>query len=385
MAFIIQLAMIIAATKIAGHVSVRLGQPAVLGELIIGILIGPALLGLVPDSEMMHIFSEIGVLMLMFIAGLETDLEGLRDSARASSAVALGDVVFPLGLGCLTGLLLGMDMSHAVFLGLTLSATSVSISVQTLKELGKLQTRESVTLLGAAVLDDVLVIVLLAFAMSFFGDAQAPIWWIIAEKFLFFASAILAAWKGVPWLIQLCGRLRVSEPVIAAALAIAFLFSWYADLLGVAGIIGAFIAGAAIARTSFKELIEHKIEPVAYSIFVPVFFVSIGLKVTFSGIEHHLGFLIIITVIAILTKLVGSGLGAWLSGFSLLSSSRIGSGMISRGEVALILVSIGIDAHLLDQQYFTPLIIIVILSTLVTPPVLKFLFDKKEAPARANK
>jgi monovalent cation:proton antiporter-2 (CPA2) family protein len=382
MEFIIQLVLIIAATKIAGHVSVRLGQPSVLGELIVGILIGPALLGWVPDSELIHVFSEIGVLILMFIAGLETDLEGLRNSARSSSAVALGGVILPLGFGYLTGMFLGMDTSHAVFLGLILSATSVSISVQTLKELGKLQSKESMTLLGAAVLDDVLVIVLLAFSMSLFGDSNTSIWWVIGEKVFFFATTVLVAWKGVPWIVRLCGRLKVAEPVISLALVLCFIFAWYAELLGVAGIIGSFIAGTAFAQTSFKETIERKIEPVAYSLFVPAFFVSIGLKVTFNGIYDQLWFILGVTLIAVLTKFIGSGAGAWLTGFSPLSSCRIGSGMISRGEVALILASIGIEAHLLAQKYFTPLILVVILTTLITPPLLKFLFEKKEALAR---
>jgi Kef-type K+ transport system membrane component KefB len=253
----------------------------------------------------------------------------------------------------------------------------VSISVQTLKELGKLQTKESMTLLGAAVLDDVIVIILLAFAMSFFGNTDTNILLVIGEKGLFFASILLVAWKGVPLIMRLCGRLKVTEPTISIAIVLCLVFSWYAELLGVAGIIGAFIAGTAIGQTNFRETVERKIEPVAYSIFVPVFFASIGLKVTFSGILDQIWFIIGITVLAILTKFVGSGLGAWMTGFSLLPSMRIGSGMISRGEVALILASIGIKAHVLQQKYFTPLIIIVILTTLITPPLLKILFGRE--------
>lgn len=384
MTIIIQLAVIILATKLAGHLSARLGQPAVLGELIVGIVIGPAILGWIPDSDIIHTFSEIGVLLLMFIAGLETDLEGLKNSARSSSAVAVGGVILPLGFGYLAGELMGMDTNHAVFLGLILSATSVSISVQTLKELGKLQTKESTTLLGAAVLDDVLVIVLLAFAMSLFGDSTQFIWWVVGEKIIFFVTALVVAWKGIPWLIRLCQRLKVAEPLISGAVVLLLAYAWYAELLGVAGIIGAFIVGVAMAQTSLKKTIEHKIEPIAYSIFVPVFFVSIGLKVSFAGILDQLWFIIGVTLIAILTKFIGSGFGAWLTGFSRLSSLRIGSGMISRGEVALILASIGIEAHVLEQQYFTPLIIVVILTTLVTPPLLKFMFEKKDAQAHAN-
>ncbi|GAY76123.1 spore germination protein gerN, Na+/H+ antiporter [Sporolactobacillus inulinus] len=183
MHFILELAIILIATKLAGHVSVLLKQPAVLGELVVGIVIGPALLGWIPNSDTIHLLSEVGVILLMFIAGLETDLDGLRQNARPSSAAAIGGIIFPLGFGYLAGLILGMDLAHAVFLGLILSATSVSITVQSLKEMGKLQTRESTTILGAAVLDDILVIILLAFAMSFFGESDQSTLLVIGEKY----------------------------------------------------------------------------------------------------------------------------------------------------------------------------------------------------------
>ncbi|MCO7175485.1 cation:proton antiporter [Sporolactobacillus kofuensis] len=378
MGFLIHLAIIVVATKGAGHLSVRMGQPAVLGELLVGIIIGPAVFGWVPDSEMIHVFSELGVLLLMFIAGLESDLEGLKNSVHSSIAVAVGGVLLPLGFGTLSGIFFGMDTAHAVFLGLILSATSVSISVQTLKEIGKLQTKESTTLLGAAVLDDVLVIVLLAFAMSMFGDGNTNVWWVIGEKILFFTTALLIAWKGIPFLIRLSGRLKVSEPVISMAVVLCLAFAWYAEKLGVAGIIGSFIAGVAIAQTDFKRKVEQKIEPLAYSLFVPVFFASVGLKVSFTGLLDQLWFIIGITLLAIATKFVGSGTGAWLTGFSLNASMSIGSGMISRGEVALILASLGIQSHLLQESYYTPLIIVVILTTLVTPPLLKVLFERED-------
>jgi monovalent cation:proton antiporter-2 (CPA2) family protein len=374
MQFYFELVIILLSTKLAGDLSARLGQPAVLGKLIIGIIIGPALLGWVESSELMDELSEIGVLLLMFIAGLETDLAELRKNLKSSVAVAVGGIIAPFVGGYLVGKLLGLADSHSVFLGLLLCATSVSISVQTLRDLGKLNTRESTTILGAAVVDDVLVVILLAFVMSFIGAGDINLGLVIGKKLIFFLTIILIGWKIVPLLMRFLSPLKVSESVISAGLILCFSFAFYGELLGIAGIIGAFAAGIAISQTKYKAEVEHKLEPIAYGIFVPVFFVSVGMSVSFEGILDNLWFILILTVVAIVTKLIGSGLGARLTGFDLRSSSAIGAGMVSRGEVALIIATIGLEANLLAKEYFTSIVIVVILTTLVTPPMLKNIF-----------
>jgi monovalent cation:proton antiporter-2 (CPA2) family protein len=382
---IFQLAVILLATKLAGNLSVKLGQPSVLGKLIIGIIIGPAVLGWVQDSEIIHVLSEIGVLLLMFIAGLETDLTELNRNRNSSLAVAIGGILFPLFGGYAAGMAMGMEPGHAIFLGLLLSATSVSISVQTLKELGQLNTRESTTLLGAAVVDDVMVLILLAFAMSFLGSSDVNLGIIFGQKLLFFISIFFVSWKAVPLFMRWLAPLKVTEPIISAALILCLFYAYYAELLGIAGIIGAFAAGIAVAQTSYKKEVEHRIEPIAYGVFVPVFFVSIGLSVSFAGVGEQLWFILSLTLLAILTKFVGAGLGARITGFNTRSSIGIGAGMISRGEVALILAAIGLEANLLAKEYFTPLIIVVILTTLVTPPLLKLVFSSKEGALKTAK
>ena len=271
---------------------------------------------------------------------------------------------------------MGMDLHHAIFLGLLLSATSVSISVQTLKELGQLQSREGATILGAALIDDILVVVVLAVMMGFLTSEQVSLTLVLGEKVLFFAVAILCAWKVVPWIIKRFSHLKVSETVMSAALIICFAFAYGAELTGVAGIIGAFVAGIAISQTDFRREVEEKVQPIAYAFFVPVFFVSIGLSVSFSGLSSQIGFIMGVTLIAVLTKLVGAGIGAWLTGFGNLSSLKIGSGMISRGEVALILAALGLEKGLLGEEYFTACILVVILTTLAAPPLLKLLFQR---------
>ncbi|MCQ6560025.1 cation:proton antiporter [Paenibacillus mendelii] len=369
--FYLTILIIILATKLAGDLSVRIGQPAVVGKLLIGIIIGPAMLGWVTNSTIIDELSEIGVLMLMFMAGLETNMDDLKRSFKSSLAVATGGIILPFLGGYLIGLAIGMETSHSVFLGLLLSATSVSISVQSLKDLGLLKSRESTTILGAAILDDILVVVLLAFVMSIFGGQDVNLALVVGKKFVFFLLVGLFIWQGIKWVMRWLAPLRVTESVISAGLIVCFFLAYVAEQFGVAGIIGAFAAGLAISQTNYKEEVEHKLEPIAYTIFVPIFFVSVGFSVSFKGIGDQIWLLIVITIVAILTKLVGSGIGARLTGFSTRSSIGIGSGMVSRGEVALIIATIGLQAGLLEQKYFTVLVIAVIITTLVTPFLLK--------------
>ncbi|KGE20450.1 cation:proton antiporter [Paenibacillus wynnii] len=375
MEFIFYLVLILLFTKLAGDVSLRLGQPAVLGKLIVGIILGPAVLGWVHDSEFIHYISEIGVLMLMFIAGLETDLDQLRKNWKSAFAVAVGGIILPFVGGYFIGDWFGFSYYNSLFMGVILSATSVSISVQVLKDMNKLNSREGSTILGAAVVDDILVVVLLAVLMSFSGtEADMSLGLLIGKKVLFFIVAILAGGFLVPWVMKWLAPLRVTEATITAALVVCFGYAYFAELMGMAGIIGAFAAGIAISQTPFKHTVEEKLEPIAYSIFVPVFFVSIGLSVSFTGVGGQLGFVIAVTLVAILSKLLGGGLGARFTGFNNRSSLIIGSGMISRGEVALIIAAAGLESGLLLQQYFTSVIIVVIVTTLVTPPLLKYMF-----------
>lgn len=375
MEFILYLLLILLFTKLAGDLSVRLGQPAVLGKLLVGILLGPAVLGWVQPGGFIHYMSEIGVLLLMFIAGLETDLKQLRENWKAALAVAVGGILLPFIGGYGIGAWFGFADHNALFLGVILSATSVSISVQVLKEMDRLNSPEGSTILGAAVIDDILVVILLAVLMSFFGtgsDISIPL--LIGKKLLFFAVAILMRLAGRPRVMRWLAPLRVTEPVITAALVILFGYAYFAEMMGMAGIIGAFAAGIAIAQTSFKHVVTSKVEPIAYSLFVPVFFVSIGLSVSFEGLGSHILFVVVLSLFAILAKWLGGGIGARLTGFSLRSSLVIGAGMISRGEVALIIAATGLSSGLLQPEYFTGVIIAVIVTTLVTPPLLKGMF-----------
>jgi len=377
---ILELAVILLASKLAGDLSARLRQPAVLGKLLIGIVLGPSLLGVISDTEILAEISQIGVILLMFIAGLETDVDEFKRSGKASAYVGFAGIAVPFALGYAAGLVLNLPPFEAAFLGLLLSATSVSISVQALKEMGRLKSKEGATILGAAVIDDVLVIIALAFLMSFAGG-DVNLGMVVLKKVLFFGAALAVGWKVVPWVLRRFAPLRVSEAVISSALILCFLFAYMAEYAGVAAIIGAYIAGVAISLTTYKHEVTEKVETISYAVFVPVFFTSIGVKVDFSGLSGEIGLIIGLSVLAILTKLAGSALGARAAAFGWRKSLGIGAAMVSRGEVALIIAAIGQESGLLRGELFAVIVIAVLITTIATPPMMKWFFGANPAAA----
>ncbi|MEB3749352.1 cation:proton antiporter [Geobacillus sp. FSL W8-0032] len=372
---IAQLAVILFAAKLAGDAVARLGQPAVLGKLLIGIVLGPSMLGVIENTDWLHELSQIGVILLMFIAGLETDIDQFKRTGKAAFAVGVLGIAVPLLAGYAAGAALGMETGAALFLGLLLSATSVSISVQALKEMGRLQSKEGSAILGAAVIDDVLVVIALAFLLSLTGG-DVDLGAVVLKKVVFFTVAVLLAWKAVPLILRWFAPLRVTEAVVSAGLIICFAFAWFAEATGVAAIIGAYIAGLGASFTDYREEVLDKAETIGYALFVPVFFTSIGVAADFSGVWQHWPLIFGWSVLAVLTKLVGAALGAKWAGFSWGSSLAVGAGMVSRGEVALIIAGIGLEAGLLDDELFAVMIIVVLVTTIVTPPLLKAIFSR---------
>lgn len=373
---LIQLAIILLFSKIAGHLSVRLGQPSVLGKLLVGILIGPSVLGIISNSDILQQLSQIGVILLMFIAGIETDLYEFKKTAKASTFVGVFGVIAPMILGYVVGIPFGMTILQSLFLGLLLAATSVSISVQSLKELGKLQTKAGNTILGAAVIDDVLVIVALAFLMSLTGG-DVQIGTILWKKAVFFLVIFVAAWKLVPMFLKYFSYLKVSETIITAGLIICFSFAYFADYMGIAAIIGSYIAGVAISMTNYRKVIFEKTEALSYSLFVPIFFTSIGLSAQFSGILENWVLILVISIVAIVSKLIGCAIGARVSHFTWRNSFGIGAAMVSRGEVALIIAAIGLEKGLIEQSMFSIIVIVVLITTILTPPLMKIFFNER--------
>ncbi len=407
------LVVIIACAKAAGALSVRFGQPAVFGEILIGLLLGPTVFNLLD----WHIFaphaalaatlkdlSEIGVILLMFVAGLETDLNEMKRVGRAAFFAAIGGVVLPMLGGALTARAFGYGWREAIFIGTVLTATSVSISAQTLMELRQLKSKEGSTILGAAVIDDVMGIIVLSFVVAFAaiggdtnaapklpaliaqhlfaGSKFAEIALIIGLMLAYFAAAWSFGWRYFDKLLDKLSRVPASQALLAGTVGLALFYAFLAEYIGqVAAITGSYLAGVLVTRTRFKEKIDEGIHPLTYSVFVPIFFISIGLEAdgrALFGDKSKLLLMSAILLVAVATKIIGSGVGARLSGFTNQESLRVGVGMISRGEVGLIVAGVGLASNVINQEVFSIMVIMVLVTTMVTPLLLRLTFPKVE-------
>lgn len=383
---IIELAVILAAAKAGGYLSTRIGQPSVFGELLVGVILGPSLfdithLSFITDYHLgtfVEELGEIGVLLLMFLAGLELHIKDLARNTRVAAISGTMGVLLPILMGFLCAWLFGFDVNAALFLGLTLAATSVSISAQTLMELGFLRSPVGLSMLGAAVFDDILVILLLSVvtALAESGSGYGQIFTIILWMVVYFAIFMAAGLWGIPRLTRLINKLPISQGLVAYSLVILFIFGIAAELIGgMAAITGTFLAGLMFSRTVEKDKIEDGLKPIAYGFFVPIFFVSIGLKINLREFDlTSLGFLSVVLLIAVISKILGAGLGARMGGFAWLESYQLGIGMMSRGEVGLIVASIGAGLGLVNNTVLTIIVITVLVSTLITPILLKSSF-----------
>ncbi len=389
------LTIILLSAKLAGYISIRLGQPSVLGELLVGILLGPSLINLLDLpfighelTETIAQLGELGVLLLMFLAGLELHLGEMKQNLRVAAFAGLLGVVFPVLLGWGAGLLFGLDQPAAIFLGLTLGATSVSISAQTLIELKVLRSRVGLSLLGAAVFDDILIILILSvfLALQSGGGSSYDILLIIVQMVLFLVLSVLFGLWALPWIIRRFSRLPVSQGLLAISLVILLAYGIAAEYFGgMAAITGAFLAGLMLARTPEKERIESGMHALAYGLFVPIFFINIGLSIDLREFRlQALLFTVVIILAAIAGKWLGSGWGASLGGLTKRELIQLGAGMISRGEVGLIVASVGVEATLVNAEEFSAIVVMILVTTLITPPILRSLFSQKGSEVGEN-
>ncbi len=394
--FILDLLLILLSTKLLGLLSQRFYLPGVVGALLAGLLIGPAVLGLVHPSDFLSCTASIGVLFLMFTSGLETDLEELKRCGGASFVIALAGVLVPLAGGFGVGFLfnrpdiLASDASCSlllqnIFLGILLTATSVSITVETLRELGKLKSKVGSAILGAAIIDDILGILGLTIVTSFSG-AQASIPAVCGKILLFFVAALAAGWLSRKVFRQLIARpFFQTSLLVVLAVALCLFFAFGAEhWFGVADITGAYVAGLCLSNLEGEDArLTRQVDTVSMVYLSPVFFASIGLTVTRQSLEPALWlFVLALTAVAVLTKLVGCGLGARLCRYSRRQSLQIGVGMVSRGEVALIIASKGIALGMLSTQLFSAVVLVVVATTILTPILLKLTFS---LPKRATR
>ncbi len=368
------LACLLIAAKCAGWVCHRLHVPAVLGQLLIGVIVGPSVLGWVQVSGTLDSFANLGVIILMFIAGIETDMKQMRKVGGAAFVSALMGVVCPFVVGTAFALALHYTLPVSLFLGTLLTATSVSISAETLKDLKQLTSKEGTTILGAAVIDDVLGLVVLSLILAF-TLGQNPTWAIV-KMVLYFPIAYVLGYYGFPLLSRWLPKLLALEARIGLIFALILLYAWSAQELGsVAAITGAYMAGILVSRTEMREWVHDGLSKMGYAFFIPLFFVYAGIEANFRVMLHVPPLLLIgFVVIAVVTKVIGCGGGALTCRFQPLEALKVGVGMISRGEVALITATIGLQAGLVDASLFSIVILIALITTLVTPLLLKLVY-----------
>lgn len=386
MTYLAELFVILLLTKIAAHYSVKLRMPSVIGELLVGIVIGPAMLNWIHPTTFINYFSELGVIVLMFIAGLEGDLKLLIKYWAPALTVATLGVIVPTGTAfLLCHNLFNFSVKASIFMGLVLSATSVSITIQVLKEMHRLNTRAGAIICGAAVADDIICVILLGIASSVYGTSQhESIWLMVLKMFLFFVIVLLIGKFIVPKFLSIFQDLNATESDTAGAMILCFGTAALAVMMGMSDVLGAYFAGLAISETDFEDHLEDKIEPIGYAVFIPVFFVSIGLQISFKGMQNDILFIILLIITAILGKQIGCGLAAKMFHLSWTESNVVGAGMVSRGEMALVVANVALSSHLIDQNHYTAMILVTVITTLVAPLILKLFILKSNKKVAAQ-
>lgn len=380
------LAIIFIFAKAFGLVARKLKAPQVVGEIVAGLILGPSVLGLVKLNDFLSICAEIGVILLMFSAGLGTNLKELMKTGPKALAIACVGVFVPLVGGtllysCFYGFASvgSPQFLTAVFIGVIMTATSVSITVETLKELGKLKTELGTTILSAAIIDDVIGILVLTFVIGFKNPKTNPLH-VVLSTLAFFAAAFVLGVVFYKLFKLIDKRYPRTRRVPILALALCFIFAYCAEkFFGIADITGAYVAGIVLCRLRDSEYIEEKLDINSYMIFAPIFFASIGLKTKIDGVTWDLVlFSVCFVLVALVTKIIGCGATSRLCGFRGSDTLKIGVGMMTRGEVALIVAQKGLAQGMIDSRYFTAVILLIIVSSILTPILLKLLYNKDE-------
>lgn len=383
--YLFDLAVILLATKLFGLLTRKVKMPQVVGALVAGLLLGPAVFDILHKTEFINQMAELGVIVLMFSAGLETDIKELKKTGKASFVIALIGVIVPLLGGYFVAALFNKGQEalsspvfmQNIFIGIILTATSVSITVETLKELGKLSTKAGNAILGAALIDDILGIVALTLITSM-ADASVSVGLVLIKIVLFFVvAAVVGVVVSIAFNYWVARANKDMRRFTIVAFVICLAMAYVAEeFFSVADITGAFIAGLIISNSQRTKYIATKFETVSFMLLSPIFFASIGIKVVLKdGMSSNLIIMtVVLLIVAILTKIVGCGLGAKMCGFSNKESVQIGTGMISRGEVALIVASKGQAAGLMGTAFFGPVVVVVVVTTIITPILLKLAF-----------
>ena len=382
--FLFSLIVIYLSARLLGELTVRIGQSSVLGELLAGVLVGPSLLGLIHPTETLTLLGEIGVMLLLFEVGLESDLQSFLRVGPSAAVVALIGVAVPFALGYEVAVMLQLTTLQAIFVGATLTATSVAISARVLSDLGRLQSHEGNIILGAAVLDDILGLVILS-VMVGLADSGTISWLAIVQTaglaILFLTVAMVFGNRYASLFSKLVNRLNTRGALVITALTFALLLGYVAEAVRVAPLVGAFAAGLILARTEHQRLIEERLKPIT-DVFVPIFFILVGVAVDVTHLNpfnaQNQSVLLLaggLTLVAIVGKLV-SGCGVldrtvnrWV----------VGVGMVPRGEVGLIFAGVGLGAHIITDAQYGSILVVVAITTFLSPVLLKRLLRNTRA------
>jgi len=395
---LLYLAVFLIAAKLGGIFAGKLGQPGVFGELIVGILIGPSIAGVISQSlfgtqlcidpssqagQFMSLLGELGIIILMFIAGLSIDVGEFKKAGKPSAIVAASGVIVAFLLGFSAASIFGWTLIEAGFAGGILVATSVGITVRTLMEVRVLHTKVGMTILGAAVIDDVMGIIVLSIlsGLAFGGLSFLGIGETLALMGVFFVVVLFVGFKVAPRVITYVGRFNVDEIVLSIAFALVFLVAALAEKTGIAAITGAFLIGLIASKSPVSESLRGKASTVGYGLLIPLFFVNMGVQTDLQALGAVSVLALVFLAIAMFDKIVGCGMGALVSGYGLKDSLRVGIGMMPRAEVALIMAAIGSRANVVGPSLLSMTVMVVLLTSLVTPPLVKIAFKgtiKKE-------
>jgi Kef-type K+ transport system membrane component KefB len=376
MEIIFQIILFLLVAKVGGELAERVNLPPILGELMGGLILGPSLFNILQPNEVIASISQIGIIFLMFLAGLETNLGEMKRMGFPSLLSAIGGVIVPLSLGLLVGIIYGWNLTDAVFLGTILTATSVGITVRTLMDMRQLHTDVGVTILGAAVIDDIMGILIFTIVAGIAIHQQISFWGflkLIAFISLFFLVSL--TWGS--WISSKLGTVMANLRTQEGALTLVIIFVFFLVIIGeeiqIAGITGAFIAGIMMSKSSQKEVISRKISSLGYGFFIPLFFVYIGVNANIYDITM-IDLAVVVIFISIIGKIFGSGIMAFVGGFSRRDAVKIGIGMVPRMEVALIIASLGLASGVTSPFIYSLTVAIVLVTTLLTPPLIKIAF-----------
>lgn len=375
--YLLDIGLIIVVVKIFTLINQKIKMPKVLGGLIAGIVLGPAMLNIIQNSTILEALSKFGIILIMFLAGMETSIKKFIANSNKYVIIATIGVIVPLILGTICSLIYIQDLKTNLFFGAVITATSVSITVETLIEMKKIKSSVGLAILGAGVVDDIIGILFLTIIINSQNLQIITFVEVIAKILLFFAMAILVGLMVFKIFEKIERKDVKTEQMPTYSIAFALILAYVAELLGVSGIIGAYIAGLVIGNTEKGRKVRGKVDLIVHTIFSPIFFASVGLNLTTLSFSIKVWiFIIIFTAITILSKIIGNGLGAKLCGYSKEKAIQIGIGMATRGEVALIIADEAKKINLINEEVFSIVIITVMLVTIVTPILLNYSFKK---------